>query len=544
MSTETNSESILQKENPPVIKKSPNIPNNKNYKKSEDLNNREEEKIEKITSIRNKKKLENNSNNNKLDSSSITSNGNKKLNNNNNNSNLIQINGNFSFSKIKKIIPKNNNNDKNITKTKPNNARTASAVYLRKNDINGNNHNLINENEVDSSSGKKKELKNNKTKTNLTNLNNKTTNNNTNNKTSTNLAKKKDLLNNSYISKKIYNNRRSSCGDAVDLRKKEKENDLEQKSGEVLKGKNFDELYERLTKHKTKIRGKVENMKKKFEDEELKQLKNTPNINKSSKYYEKDSEDFLKRVEIYKFVSKAKRIELVEKDEKKLEEELNKNPKLKKKMKLDEIQKIIDEKLKSDKLKKLEKEQKMQQMKRNYEESKLAECTFVPEISENSKKMDVSFKRNVCKMTKSSSVPRFLETENKSVYLDSSQAINYNKIQNNNLKEKKAKFNIKTTLNTNNSTNNIFAKQTTRNSNNKSYSRNNNNEGFRESHSMNRLPDTSGNRINSSNVFLNLSSLNETMVKEENKSISGLPMNVSKKESDIIKELLRNKYNF
>jgi hypothetical protein len=48
--------------------------------------------------------------------------------------------------------------------------------------------------------------------------------------------------------------------------------------------------------------------------------------------------------------------------------------------------------------------------------------------------------------------------------------------------------------------------------------------------------------LNISNI-LNFSSLNETMTKEGNKSISGLPINISKKESDIIKELLKKNYN-
>ena len=308
--------------------KKPKIPNNKNHKKSNEENNLKEEKLEKISSIRNKKKLESKSIKNKLESSSITSNGNKSI-NNNNDSEIFIINGNLTFSKIKKITP---NTAK--TENKASNLRIASVTSLRKNDINGNYKNnqcLIDENEqVSKDEQLKKDNKtnqrSNKNNTNLSNLNNSNYNNN---KSSKSLVKNKDLLNNSYIYKRL-NNRKSSCENVIQAKKSKEA--LELNSNEVAKkSKNFSETYERLTNHKSKISSKVENLKKKLEEEELKELKNAPNINKSSKYYEKDSEDFLKRVEIYKFVSKAKRIELIEKDEKKLDEELNKNPKLKKK---------------------------------------------------------------------------------------------------------------------------------------------------------------------------------------------------------------------
>ena len=212
-------------------------------------------------------------------------------------------------------------------------------------------------------------------------------------------------------------------------------------------------------------------------------------------------------------------------------------------MKLDEIQKIIDEKFRSNKIKKVEKEQKILKMKKNFEESKLAECTFSPEISENSKKMDIILKRKIYIMNKLSTVPRFPETENskklnKSFNLNTSHSNNENAIQ----KQKIRSCNINTTLNMNNSTNNIFA-QTTRNSDDNVY-RSNHNDNLMESDSVNKLVTSNVIRKNLHNSnILNFSILNETMTKEGNKSISGLPINISKKESDIIKELLKKKYN-
>lgn len=535
MSTDFNNESVQERESISIIKKPPNNIKNIN-RKSQDLNNYENENIHKITSIRNKKKLENKIPYNKLDSSSITSNGNKDI----NDKNFNVVDGNFSFSKVKRNTSKSSKTKYDVSKN-----RTASAINMRKNYINGNNdknQSMLDKKETNLNHYKNNDRKKNhiisKNKGNLANLNSSNTRDKTINSKEKN---NKDLFNNNYIKKRI-NNRRSSCDDAI-VNINNKDTSGLDSSRAYEKHKKFNDLYERLTNHKSKIYDKVEIMKKKLEEEELKQLKNTPNINKSSKYYEKESEDFLKRVEIYKFVSKAKRIDLIEKDQKKLEEELNKNPKLKKKMKLDQIQKIIDNKLESDKLKKKEKEIKIQQMKKNFEESKLAECTFAPEISENSKKMDVTLKRNKFRMNKSSSAPRFLETENskkfnKSVNLDTSALDNETSIHS----KKKIEFSINTSLNMNNSTNNIHS-QTTKNSENKIQDKEKN-DILRESHSMNTLiPLNSKGKNLNNNIILDSSNFNETISKDENKSFSGLSVNISKKESDIIKELLRKKFN-
>jgi len=573
MSTELNK--VSAKKEISKYKKILNI-SNKSSKISDDLENKVEEKIEKKSTNKIKKKTDISFQNNKLDSSSITSNGMKNY--KKNDSFVINLNGNFSFSKLKKMTP--------TIKEKPKNLRTQSAVNLIKKDINGlneNNHCEVNDKFIETkkkvknrekkydnnpSNNDNMNFKNSESKAKINNLNKTCISNNKSTKIIINNIDKsknspikndnKNSLNNSN-NKKI-SLRKNSDNKSVFLDETEKveiENDLPQKeTKEGNKSITFSETYERFKNHEVKLNLKKESMRKKKDEDEKKELKNVPKINKASKYYEKSNEDFLKRVEVYKFVSNVRKMELMDKEKKRLDNELNKNPKLRQKMKLEEIQKIIDEKLKADKIKKTVREEKNLEIIKTREEGKLAECTFFPEICETSRKMDLSFRLNKLDLMKSLSAPRFLETENSRINkkLDFNTSLNNNNnIINdelfNNDKDKNSrnfipnqssgdKLSQRKALNNNKSANNIFSHRI-RNSNKVDDGRNQNNKSFRESKSMNRLTDSPEKHHN----FLNSSNLNETVYKDVNKSMIDFPFNVSKKESDIMKELLKKKYN-
>ena len=134
-------------------------------------------------------------------------------------------------------------------------------------------------------------------------------------------------------------------------------------------------------------------MKTKQVKAEIKKVLNTPEINKETRHYQKGNDSsFIEKLKIYKFAYFAKRNELTEKLKIKENAELNENPRLIRKRPLSEIQKNISEKLIAEKIKKLEREMKARLLKREFEISKLSECTFKPEISKNSRYMGVSAK--------------------------------------------------------------------------------------------------------------------------------------------------------
>ncbi len=586
MSTEIDFEYANLKEKN-TFKKIPNIPNKTN-KKIDDINDREEEKVEKVNNVRNKRKIDNIPSNSKLESFSIGSKGNKT--NDNNGERILKINGNFSFSKIKT----NNPNESKLIINKP---RTASALNLKINDNkkNGNcentksksnllsetkyeNKNLKTENKK-KNNGNEKILKKEKTILSLKKsyLNNKSSTSLIKNKNE-NISKNKKILhrdvsNNKIINNKINNktlyNRKDSTASTNNLNISHNRINIDTSLNNTnyhkddKRSKKFSSIYDRSKNFEEKIINKIKNLKVKLENEELKEVRNGPCINKTSKYYEKNSENFLKRVEIYKFVSEAKRLELLDKDQIRLEEELNKNPKLRKKMKLDEIQKIIDEKLKVEKIKKIEKEQIIEQKKKNLEETKLAQCTFLPEISDKSRKIDIS-KRSKYELHKSSSAPKFIDTDHSKKYkqMDLNENISINTLtykhskdilcknnnNNNDLysdrkpKKNLPEINLNTTINDNKIINNI--NNTTRNNLKDKYQ----DQNLRESYSMSKLTS-----LNDENKLISISNDNDTVSRDDNKiNMSTIhlsncsffgnhELNISKKESDIMRELLRKK---
>lgn len=342
----------------------------------------------------------------------------------------------------------------------------------------------------------------------------------------------------------------------IDINKTELENSNINSNKRV----NFEEMLERFKLREDKINNKIESLRKKIEDEENLKMTKQPYINKNNKYYENNPEGFLKRVEIHKFVSEVKKLELIEKNQKRLQDEFNKNPANGKLMKLKEIQSIIEEKLNIERRKKLEKEEKIRQLEKEREETLLIECTFKPEISENSKKMDLSSIRSKYELTKSTSMPKFIDTENnlkyhKFVNLETSYT-NHNKSLRN--------------INSNNK--NLFIEDKVQNNkkgNKIDDLQKNDGNILKESHSVNKFANNKGSPISlndndnkKKNDYL-MNCFNDASADAQTNDINNISintkknyvpisteknfvnsnLNISKKESDIMKELLRRKYN-
>lgn len=172
----------------------------------------------------------------------------------------------------------------------------------------------------------------------------------------------------------------------------------------------FQLMLERFRKREQKITQKMENLKKKLEEEEIKNSTQNPQINKNGKYYNINYDSFFKRLEQYKHLKEAKISYLLDREEKRLAKNFNQSLfKNKKKMRLEEIQLIINEKFEKEKQRKLQKEAKIKQIALEKEESLLLECTFKPEISQKSSKMDLSNIRSKYDLNKTSSMQKLLE---------------------------------------------------------------------------------------------------------------------------------------
>jgi len=143
-------------------------------------------------------------------------------------------------------------------------------------------------------------------------------------------------------------------------------------------------LLERFDIEKKKSDLGKEILKEKYNQHLKKKFTNKPEINKSCKYYEKNSESFLKRVEIYKFISQAKKLELFDKETKRMEKILNSNSKLTRKMTYDQIKRIIEDKLINNVMKENIKQEKVNNILKKRELEALKLCTFKPNILKSS----------------------------------------------------------------------------------------------------------------------------------------------------------------
>lgn len=263
---------------------------------------------------------------------------------------------------------------------------------------------------------------------------------------------------------------------------------------------NFDIMLDRFKDKELRKSDKILILKKKIEEEESRKFSEVPKINKSSKYYENNAENFLKRMEVYQFVSDVKKQELKDIELKRIEEEINKNPKLHKKMSNKEIERIISEKMKSLLKAKAEKQEKINKIKKINEQEKLAECTFQPKILDKSRLISKS--RINLEMKKSISMPKFLDFDNSKILF---------KIED------------------------LDTSYTYLNINNKHSFNNQFNNLKRESHSMTRLLNTPKNEdFDSFNI-------KKEYVPLKNREIIIREINISRKESEIMRELLDKK---
>lgn len=154
-------------------------------------------------------------------------------------------------------------------------------------------------------------------------------------------------------------------------------------------------LLERFDNEKKKTEMHLEKLKEKYEKELMKNFKEKPEINKNSKYYEKHSESFLNRIEEYQFISKAKKLELLEREKDRMQSILNANEKLRKKMNEEEIRKIIEEKVVKYLVKENLKQEKINNLIKIREEEKMINCTFKPTILDSSKKLAEKRKQKI-----------------------------------------------------------------------------------------------------------------------------------------------------
>jgi hypothetical protein len=122
-------------------------------------------------------------------------------------------------------------------------------------------------------------------------------------------------------------------------------------------------MWKRFDENKKKINLKIETLKNKINEKKEKEISFNPKINKDTNYYKYENNDFLKRVEIYKFVSEAKKSEIKSKDK------INKNNENTNKIKISmiEVKKNIEERLKIQKIKDQEKEEKHLKKIKEYE---------------------------------------------------------------------------------------------------------------------------------------------------------------------------------
>jgi hypothetical protein len=346
-------------------------------------------------------------------------------------------------------------------------------------------------------------------------------------------------------------------------------------------------MWKRFEENQNKINEKKELLKKKIDENEKINIPFKPQINRDTKYYKNENNDFLKRVEIYKFVSEVKKSEIKskekskEKNKKKEKEKYsitkNKNqniiqeennlkklkPIKKPKISITEVKKNIDEKLKLKKEKDQEREENYIKKLKEKEKNEMLECTFTPKLLDASIKIAKSLIRSKSQINnninnnnnnnidKFVSVSKILDTDTskkiKLENLDTSETnchfIKKNNNNNNNKiinKDKKRNLNIDLNKNKNKSSDKI----------NNNINNNLNNFSMRKDYSISRLeeiPEKRNLKINqsSSNCSFDLKGNNNN---NDNKSFSNLKTEynnkifvISKKESDIIMELLRNK---
>lgn len=431
---------------------------------------------------------------------------------NNNNSNDKKNKNNFSYTQKRNNDSNNNNNSRNSYKNK--NYLNNHETYQIKNNTN-NNHKLISSTEIQLTISPKKDL-------------------------SISLSQEKQL---------------------------DKPLDTEIK---LLS------TYERFENNKQLINSKKRELKRKIEEEELHEIKNTKN-------YEPG---FLQRLEIYKLNSLAEKFYLNKKLKSQETAELNKFFKPKDKMNLQQIQKIISEKLNAQKIKKIEKQRKIKLLKLE-ELSKLNQCTFKPLFYSKNKEIDVSAVRRKYDLAKSKIffnnskenefgyVRKYYNLDNLDrdhamhdisyfIKMNHSKQKSFDELNSSSNKNKQTYIysNINQRNESNNRDNNVLSDTKKFN---KSFGNNaKNNIKLNHSFSSNNNCLTFNNNENSNKnkvdyidqkAFKNNSNKKENIlvsIKEENKIILSVPISrqndfansslvISKRESDILRELLMKK---
>jgi hypothetical protein len=186
-------------------------------------------------------------------------------------------------------------------------------------------------------------------------------------------------------------------------------------------------MWKRFEENQKKINLKIETLKKKIEEKEEKEISFKPRINKQTNYYKNENNDFLKRVEIYKFISEARKSEIKSKDKNNYNNNNNRNNNnnnenlnpnnSKRKISIAEVKKNIEERLKIQKIKDIEREEKYLKKMKEYRENEMLECTFTPKLMDTSIKMNKNLMRsrsqviNFNENDKLTSVNKILDTE-------------------------------------------------------------------------------------------------------------------------------------
>lgn len=284
---------------------------------------------------------------------------------------------------------------------------------------------------------------------------------------------------------------------------------------------NSEEIWKRFDEKHKQIIKKKESLKKKIEENERKDINFKPKINRDTKYYKNENNSFLKRVEIYKFVSEARKSEIRMKDNKNINHQ---NPQNKKKISMNEVKKNIDAQLEKKRQKDQEREEKYFKKMEEMEETEMLECTFTPRLLDTSLKMNKSLirsKSQVNDIEKLSSVSKILDTE----------ASKKNKLENLETSET-------------NNTNNLYLRK--QKSANKTIKWENNNiketKEIKRDYSQSRLEEIPEQQ--QANLSINYDLNNNKSVGCLNLSSIGnnyMGMNISKKESEIMKELMNRK---
>ena len=181
--------------------------------------------------------------------------------------------------------------------------RTSSAINLRKNDDSFTFSNPSNYNDK------------NKNKNNINSFNdNNNSNNNSPNKYSFRNYVKNDNDKSKKINREIKKEVKPFRVTKVNNDKYKNINmDNNNNKNKEKKPLNIDDMWKRFEESKMKSNIKKDYLKKKIDAENSKKYNFVPNITKSTKY-DNENVDFLKRVEIYKFVTEAKKSELKEKN--------------------------------------------------------------------------------------------------------------------------------------------------------------------------------------------------------------------------------------